>query len=124
LINQSPRRSRNSYGLTRNLDAGLSIPTTDGAFVFLPFYAIPETGLKRMLDFGKGDGCAFAVNGADFDSTVCDIVGRDIGARGCVILFSNIESNDFRSMLELGRSFDTVLSKDCLTSVNLHYLGE
>jgi hypothetical protein len=100
----------------------MSSITADMECAFSPFYAIVETGLKRMFEFVKSDCFTFVVNGQQFESTiaeavlispaVCDLLRRDTSARSFVISSSDIESNDFGLVLQFVRSFDTILSKD------------
>jgi hypothetical protein len=102
--------------------ASASSASADVTFAFPPFYAIVETGLKRMLDFVKSDCFTFVVNGEHFESTVseailisptvCDLLRRDAGTRSFIISSSDIESNDFSLILGFVRLFDTILSKD------------
>jgi hypothetical protein len=120
--NQPSKSYQNDSCLKCNLAARMSVNAADTAFAFPPFYAIMETGLKRMLEFVKSDCFTFTVNGEYFESTiaeavlispaVCDILRRDAGMRSFVISSSDIESNDFGSILGFVRSFDTVMSKD------------
>jgi hypothetical protein len=100
----------------------MSIATTDSVFAFQPFYAIVETGLKRMFECVKSYCFTFVVNGECFESTVaeavlispavCTLLRRDTGARSFIISSSDIESNDFSLILGFVRLFDTVLLKD------------
>jgi hypothetical protein len=122
LINPPPDGYRNGYGLKLNLVARMSIATTDTAFAFSPFYAIVETGLKRMVEFVKRNCFTFVVNGEHFESTIaekvlispaiCDILRCDADAHSFAISSSDIESNDLSLILGFVRSFGTVMSKD------------
>jgi hypothetical protein len=88
----------------------MSVTASDATFAFPSFYAIVETGLKRMLEFVTTDCFPCVVNGDHFESTVagvtlispavCDILRRDASMRSFVISSFDVESTDFGSILQ------------------------
>jgi hypothetical protein len=119
----------NGYGFKYNLVGRMSVESFDAICPFQPFHAIIENGLQRMLEIVKSDSFTFVVNGDQIQSTVveaallfpavCGLLQHDARTLSFVISSSDIESNDFVSILGFVRSFDTVLSKDRISQLLL-----